>query len=165
MSVRYEAVGVDQIVFVLQAGPNRHEQLCESLELFGDQVIPRFAEGREERERAKAERLAPAIDAALTRREPPGQAQPYRIDETAELAGRAATGRVGTRRGATARTDLRTALRTRARRALVRLVTARSDDELERGFGPAAQRVFFAGTVRAFDPKQAGGRQVSKFHP
>ncbi len=33
---RYEAVGVDQIVFVSQAGPNRHEDICESLELFGE---------------------------------------------------------------------------------------------------------------------------------
>src|SRR3712207_5578206 len=54
---RYEAVGVDQVIFVLQAGPNRHEHICDSLELFGRRVIPEFAEGREERERAKAERL------------------------------------------------------------------------------------------------------------
>ncbi|NED51467.1 LLM class flavin-dependent oxidoreductase, partial [Micromonospora aurantiaca] len=28
---RYEAVGVDQISFVLQSGPNKHEHICESL--------------------------------------------------------------------------------------------------------------------------------------
>ncbi|MFB9839026.1 LLM class flavin-dependent oxidoreductase, partial [Actinoallomurus acaciae] len=82
---RYEAVGVDQVIFVLQAGPNRHEHVCESLELVGEQVIPRFAEGREERERARAERLAPAVEAALARREPPRRQAPYRIDEAAEL--------------------------------------------------------------------------------
>ena len=52
---RYEAVGVDQVIFVLQAGPNLHEHICESIELFGRRVAPLFAEGREERERAKAE--------------------------------------------------------------------------------------------------------------
>jgi hypothetical protein len=42
---RYQAVGVDQIIFVLQAGPNKHEHICESLELIGSQVIPEFAVG------------------------------------------------------------------------------------------------------------------------
>ena len=39
---RYEAVGVDQVIFVLQAGPNRHEHICESLELFARKVMPEF---------------------------------------------------------------------------------------------------------------------------
>ncbi|WP_285568581.1 LLM class flavin-dependent oxidoreductase [Actinoallomurus iriomotensis] len=151
---RYEAVGVDQVIFVLQAGPNRHDHVCESLELVGEQVIPRFAEGREERERARAERLAPAVEAALARREPPRErAAPYRIDETAELA-RARRRRAPAR---DLRTAARTAVRARGRHALARLVAGRSDDRLERGFGPAAQRVFFAGMVRAFDPGMAMG--------
>src|SRR3712207_71596 len=33
---RYEAVGVDQVIFVMQAGPNRHEHICETIELFGE---------------------------------------------------------------------------------------------------------------------------------
>jgi alkanesulfonate monooxygenase SsuD/methylene tetrahydromethanopterin reductase-like flavin-dependent oxidoreductase (luciferase family) len=61
---RYENVGVDQIVFVLQSGTNRHEHICESLELFGREVLPAFTEGRERREAEKAERLAPAIERA-----------------------------------------------------------------------------------------------------
>ncbi len=32
---RYEEAGVDQLIFVMQAGKNRHEHICESLELFG----------------------------------------------------------------------------------------------------------------------------------
>ena len=32
---RYEAAGVDQMIFVLQAGKNRHEHICEAIELFG----------------------------------------------------------------------------------------------------------------------------------
>jgi len=67
----YEECGVDQIIFVSQSGRNRHEHICESLELFGREVLPEFAERAEEQEKAKLERLAPAMDAALARREPP----------------------------------------------------------------------------------------------
>ncbi|HKH68478.1 MAG TPA: hypothetical protein VKA75_14020, partial [Reyranella sp.] len=31
---RFEEAGVDQVIFVMQAGKNRHEHICESLELF-----------------------------------------------------------------------------------------------------------------------------------
>src|SRR3954469_15676327 len=67
---RYERAGVDQVIFVMQAGRNRHEDICESIELFGKEVVPRFAEGRDEREAAKRERLAEACERALARREP-----------------------------------------------------------------------------------------------
>ena len=67
---RYEAAGVDQVIFVQQAGPNKHEHICESLELFGEKVLPHFADGREEREAAKRERLAEACERALARRAP-----------------------------------------------------------------------------------------------
>ncbi|WP_021592748.1 MULTISPECIES: LLM class flavin-dependent oxidoreductase [Actinomadura] len=143
---RYESVGVDQIAFVLQAGPNRHEHICESLELFGKAVLPHFTDGREEREAAKAERLAPAIDAALARRKPARTSPPgYRIDEDAEVA-RAHRSR-----------DIRSAGRRRFRRGFSRFVHGRSDEQIERLFGPAAQRAFFAGMARAFDPSAAGG--------
>jgi hypothetical protein len=56
--------------FVSQAGNNRHEHICESMELFAGEVMPEFAERADAAEKAKRERLAPAIDAALTRREP-----------------------------------------------------------------------------------------------
>ena len=45
---RYEACGVDQVIFCAQAGKNRHEHIMESLELFGAEILPEFAE-REER--------------------------------------------------------------------------------------------------------------------
>jgi len=70
----YEEVGVDQVIFVSQAGNNRHEHICESLELFAREVMPEFAERTEASERAKAERLAPAVEAALARREPAREA-------------------------------------------------------------------------------------------
>jgi alkanesulfonate monooxygenase SsuD/methylene tetrahydromethanopterin reductase-like flavin-dependent oxidoreductase (luciferase family) len=67
---RYEAAGVDQLIFVSQAGRNRHEDICESLELFAVEVMPEFAERADAAERAKAERLAGVAEAALARREP-----------------------------------------------------------------------------------------------
>jgi alkanesulfonate monooxygenase SsuD/methylene tetrahydromethanopterin reductase-like flavin-dependent oxidoreductase (luciferase family) len=67
----YEEAGVDQVVFVSQAGRNRHEYICESLELFAREVMPEFAESRSDRERSKAERLTAAIESALARRAPP----------------------------------------------------------------------------------------------
>jgi len=67
----YERAGVDQVVFVSQAGRNSHEHICESLELFAAEVMPEFAEAADERERAKADRLGPFIEKALARREPP----------------------------------------------------------------------------------------------
>ena len=53
-----------------QSGNNRHEHICESLELFADQVMPEFHEREDAREKEKAERLAPALEAALARRAP-----------------------------------------------------------------------------------------------
>jgi alkanesulfonate monooxygenase SsuD/methylene tetrahydromethanopterin reductase-like flavin-dependent oxidoreductase (luciferase family) len=70
----YEDAGVDQVIFVSQAGRNRHEHICESLELFAAEVLPDFAEHEDEREKAKLERLAPAIETALARRSPPREA-------------------------------------------------------------------------------------------
>src|SRR5205085_1788913 len=84
---RYEEAGVDQVIFVLQAGRNRHEHICESLELFAERVMPPFLDGRDQREAAKAERLETAIGAALSRREPARElSSPYVIDEQAEVS-------------------------------------------------------------------------------
>jgi alkanesulfonate monooxygenase SsuD/methylene tetrahydromethanopterin reductase-like flavin-dependent oxidoreductase (luciferase family) len=67
----YEEVGVDQLIFVSQAGRNRHEHICESLELFGQEVLPEFAERADAADAAKAERLEQAVAAARARRPPP----------------------------------------------------------------------------------------------
>jgi alkanesulfonate monooxygenase SsuD/methylene tetrahydromethanopterin reductase-like flavin-dependent oxidoreductase (luciferase family) len=66
----YQAAGVDQLVFVSQAGRTRHEHICESLELFAREVMPEFAEQADDHDRAKAERLAGAVEEALPRRDP-----------------------------------------------------------------------------------------------
>ena len=73
----YADAGVDQMIFVSQAGRNRHEDICESLDLFASTVMPEFHDGEEAREKEKLERLAPVIEAALARREPPRPAPDY----------------------------------------------------------------------------------------
>jgi alkanesulfonate monooxygenase SsuD/methylene tetrahydromethanopterin reductase-like flavin-dependent oxidoreductase (luciferase family) len=67
----YADAGVDQVIFVSQSGRNQHEHICESLELFAREVMPEFHEGEEAREKAKLERLGPAMEAALARRSGP----------------------------------------------------------------------------------------------
>jgi alkanesulfonate monooxygenase SsuD/methylene tetrahydromethanopterin reductase-like flavin-dependent oxidoreductase (luciferase family) len=67
----YADAGVDQVMFLCQGGHIAHEDICASMELFAAEVMPEFHEEEAERERTKAERLAPAIDAALARRDPP----------------------------------------------------------------------------------------------
>jgi alkanesulfonate monooxygenase SsuD/methylene tetrahydromethanopterin reductase-like flavin-dependent oxidoreductase (luciferase family) len=64
----FAEAGVDQVVFIQQGGNNRHEHICESLELFAREVMPEFKEGEDERERRKLERLAPAIARAMERK-------------------------------------------------------------------------------------------------
>jgi alkanesulfonate monooxygenase SsuD/methylene tetrahydromethanopterin reductase-like flavin-dependent oxidoreductase (luciferase family) len=66
---KFEAVGVDQVIFIQQGGRNRHEHICESLELFAREVMPAFKEHEDKREREKRARLAPAIEAALGRKQ------------------------------------------------------------------------------------------------
>jgi alkanesulfonate monooxygenase SsuD/methylene tetrahydromethanopterin reductase-like flavin-dependent oxidoreductase (luciferase family) len=65
---RYEACGVDQLIFCAQAGKTRHEDIMESLQLFGTEVLPEFAERDEAQRVEKARRLEPVIEAALARK-------------------------------------------------------------------------------------------------
>ena len=67
---RYEEAGVDQLIFVLQGGKNRHEHIMEAIELFGKEVLPEFQERDEKQRAAKAARLRPLVEAALERRTP-----------------------------------------------------------------------------------------------
>jgi len=66
---KFEATGVDQVIFIQQGGRNRHQHICESLELFAGAVMPEFKEREGERAHRKRERLAPAIAAALARKQ------------------------------------------------------------------------------------------------
>jgi hypothetical protein len=73
---RYEEAGVDQLIFVMQAGNNRHEHIMESIELFGSEVLPEFVERDEVASVAKAERWAPIISEALARKQDRSPAMP-----------------------------------------------------------------------------------------
>ena len=64
----FEEAGVGQTIFLQQAGNNRHDEICESLELFASDVLPEFAHEAAEREEKKARELAPWIEAALARK-------------------------------------------------------------------------------------------------
>jgi alkanesulfonate monooxygenase SsuD/methylene tetrahydromethanopterin reductase-like flavin-dependent oxidoreductase (luciferase family) len=64
-----QGAGVDQVIFLQQAGRNRHEHICQSLQLFADTVMVEFREAAAAREKAKQEALQPYIDAALKRKQ------------------------------------------------------------------------------------------------
>ncbi len=66
---RYEEAGVDQLIFVMQAGRNRHEDIMDSLTLFGTEVLPEFKERDDAASEAKARELEPVIEQVLARRE------------------------------------------------------------------------------------------------
>lgn len=65
---RYEDYGVDQVILSCSAGRNRHEDVLETLDLFGREVLPEFRERDDVGAPAKAARLAPVIEAALARK-------------------------------------------------------------------------------------------------
>jgi alkanesulfonate monooxygenase SsuD/methylene tetrahydromethanopterin reductase-like flavin-dependent oxidoreductase (luciferase family) len=65
---RFEEAGVDQLIFVMQAGKNQHEHICESLEMFGKEVLPEFKDRDDAKVAAKAKRLEPIIDQAMARK-------------------------------------------------------------------------------------------------
>jgi alkanesulfonate monooxygenase SsuD/methylene tetrahydromethanopterin reductase-like flavin-dependent oxidoreductase (luciferase family) len=65
---RYEDAGVDQLIFVSQAGKNKHEDIMESLELFGKEVLPEFLDNKDKANQLKAQKVAPIIDAAMSRK-------------------------------------------------------------------------------------------------
>jgi alkanesulfonate monooxygenase SsuD/methylene tetrahydromethanopterin reductase-like flavin-dependent oxidoreductase (luciferase family) len=66
---KFEACGVDQVAFIQQGGRNQHEHICEALKLFAGEVMGEFKEREAERERKKAEELAPFVEAAFKRKE------------------------------------------------------------------------------------------------
>jgi hypothetical protein len=60
--------GIDHVIFMQQAGRNKHEHICESLELFASDVMGEFTAEVEAREKRKRAELAPYIEAALKRK-------------------------------------------------------------------------------------------------
>jgi alkanesulfonate monooxygenase SsuD/methylene tetrahydromethanopterin reductase-like flavin-dependent oxidoreductase (luciferase family) len=64
----FRDAGVDQVIFLQQAGRNRHEHICQSLELFATEVMGEFKAEAAEREAKKAAELAPYVEAAMARK-------------------------------------------------------------------------------------------------
>jgi hypothetical protein len=64
----YADAGIDQMIFIQQSGMNRHEHICEAIELFAKDVMPALKEREDERVRRKQEELAPFVAAALARK-------------------------------------------------------------------------------------------------
>ena len=56
------------MIFLQQAGRNKHAHICEALELFAAEVMPDFKADVAEREAKKARDLAPFIEAAMARK-------------------------------------------------------------------------------------------------
>jgi alkanesulfonate monooxygenase SsuD/methylene tetrahydromethanopterin reductase-like flavin-dependent oxidoreductase (luciferase family) len=65
---RFEDAGVDELIFVMQAGNNKHEDICESIELFGKEVLPEFKERDDATWQAKLKRLEPVLEQAMARK-------------------------------------------------------------------------------------------------
>lgn len=64
----FQAAGIDQVILMQQAGRNRHDHICQSLQLFADEVMAEFKADAAAREARKAAELAPFIEAALARK-------------------------------------------------------------------------------------------------
>jgi alkanesulfonate monooxygenase SsuD/methylene tetrahydromethanopterin reductase-like flavin-dependent oxidoreductase (luciferase family)/putative sterol carrier protein len=156
---RYEQAGVDQVIFLLQAGRNRHDHICESIELFAGEVMPEFAERAEAADAARAERFAPAIEAALARREQPGDVDPeYAVVPTASgPPAESGLARVTTN-GRPRLAALQGVLAERGERAFQAFVRRSDDRRLERTAGSdRGLRVIFAAMSQAYVPESAGG--------
>ena len=162
---RYRRAGVDQVIFVQQCGANKHEHVCESLELFGKKVLPHFTKGREEAEAKKREQLAEACERALARRAPARAPDPsYVITPQGEPRSAqviAAARRAGAN-GADGRGTVRQAVGRRLQHAgesaFGAFVRSRTDAQLERTVGSdRGLRLMFKGMEHAFVPEKANG--------
>ena len=65
----YEDAGVDQVIFLQQGGNNEHEHICDSLELFAEEVMPEFHERDPDHRAAKERELESYVEAAMDRKE------------------------------------------------------------------------------------------------
>jgi alkanesulfonate monooxygenase SsuD/methylene tetrahydromethanopterin reductase-like flavin-dependent oxidoreductase (luciferase family)/putative sterol carrier protein len=153
---RYERAGVDQVIFVSQAGKNRHEHICESIELFAERVMPHFAERADAVEQEKRERLAGACERALARRDPPRAAPDYEVQPQAEP--RPAGAIAAARRGRDGRGSIGGLLQQAGEAAFAALVRGRSDSQLERTIGSSAgRRMMFKVLEQSYVPEKAAG--------
>jgi alkanesulfonate monooxygenase SsuD/methylene tetrahydromethanopterin reductase-like flavin-dependent oxidoreductase (luciferase family) len=66
--IELEDGGVDQVIFLQQAGRNEHSHICESLELFARELLPEFIRSEKVRETEKNKDLLPYMEAAMRRK-------------------------------------------------------------------------------------------------
>ena len=64
----FQSAGVDQVIFLQQAGHNRHDDIVAALELFAHDVAPEFRGDVAAREARKRDELAPYVERALARK-------------------------------------------------------------------------------------------------
>ena len=162
LCMRFQRAGVDQIVFAMQAGNTAHEHVCESLELFAEKVMPKFAPRADRVEAAKRDRMAAACKRAVARREPARPAPPdYVIAPGGEPSPademRAARG-AGPRSASNGAASIAQRVNKRAEDAFAAFIRGRDDKTLDRLIGSApGLRMAFGGMERAFVPENAGG--------
>jgi alkanesulfonate monooxygenase SsuD/methylene tetrahydromethanopterin reductase-like flavin-dependent oxidoreductase (luciferase family) len=65
---QYADAGVDQVVLIQPAGSHSQQEICESLKLFAEDVMPDFHERESEREQKKLAELAPYFETAMERK-------------------------------------------------------------------------------------------------
>ncbi|MEA2433635.1 MAG: hypothetical protein QOG54_1092 [Actinomycetota bacterium] len=153
---RYEAVGVDQVIFVAQSGKNEHEDVCESIELFCQEVLPRFAGEADAIEEAKRLRLAEATERALQRREP---AREVGTDYVVTAKGESSPARTVRFEGAPSAPEPKAqSVDDGARAMFGEMVKGLDDSQVAELFGTTqATAPIFEGMAGSFRPSEARG--------
>src|SRR6266849_6092582 len=154
---RYERAGVDQVIFGAQVGRNRHEHICEAIELFAKTVLPRFTEKAAAHDAEKRDRLAAPIEQALARRAAARAPRPDYVITPQGETGPAGTLRVYPPGPEHRDVSVPQPSRSSAGKALlIRLVRGRSDRDIDR-MTPVLIPLIFRGMARAFRPDRSFG--------
>ena len=77
-------------IFVQQSGTNKHEHICNSLELFAATMLPEFKARDAVRQKQKQVELAPFIEQALARKPRMKPIDPANVPVVDRLAGEVA---------------------------------------------------------------------------
>jgi putative sterol carrier protein len=153
---RYERAGVDQIIFVSQSGKTQHDHICESIELFAEKVMPRFAGRADAVEAEKRARLADACARAVARRDPPRPAPEYEVQPLSEP--RPANAIAAARSHRNGRASLGGIAQQAVETAFAAFVRGRSDAQLEKTVGSdPGLRTLFKAMEKQYVPEKSGG--------
>src|SRR3954452_16540819 len=153
---RYERAGVDQIIFCSQTGKTRHEHICDSIELFAETVLPRFAERADAAEAEKRERLAEACERAVARRDPPRPAPEYEVQPLSEP--RPANAIAAARSQGNGRSSLGGIAQQAIESAFAAFVRGRSDAQLEKTVcSNTGLKTLFKAMEKQYVPEKSGG--------